>query len=169
MCKETVKELKGDEVERRFNAALDTLIDLDKDLLVKNVNERSITHKLAEYLAREFDDWDVDCEYNRNFDETKRLDSLRDLLKVAGLELKGDDTNGVTVFPDIIIHRRGREENLLVIEVKKTTNKINREFDLYKLESFHQDLEYRFSAFVEFRTETPEPRIEKKLWEDREA
>ena len=30
-----------------------------------------------------------------------------------------DDTNSVTVFPDIIVHRRGTAQNLLVVEVKE--------------------------------------------------
>ena len=43
----------------------------DYYLLEKDVNERSITHKLAGYLQKHlsehFDEhYDVDCEYNRN-------------------------------------------------------------------------------------------------------
>lgn len=36
----------------------------ERYLLENNANERSLTHKLAEYLNLEFQDFDVDCEYN---------------------------------------------------------------------------------------------------------
>lgn len=66
MCEETVENLGEDEVRKRFDSAIAALMDADRDrdLLVMDVNERSISHKLAEHLAREFDEWDVDCEYN---------------------------------------------------------------------------------------------------------
>lgn len=82
----------------------------DLMLLRLDANERSMTHKLAEYLQREFRNWTVDCEYNRLGDETKRMSRDRNDLVPKG------DTNAQTVYPDIIVHRRNSKENLLVIE-----------------------------------------------------
>lgn len=82
-----------------------------------DVNERALTHKIAEYLQPLFNDWNVDCEYNRLGAAKKVLPFPR--------EVQTDDTDGQTIYPDIIVHRRGRPENLVVIEVKKTTNKRN--------------------------------------------
>jgi hypothetical protein len=36
--------------------------------------------------------------------------------------IEANDTAAITVFPDIIVHHRGLEDNLLVIEMKKTIN-----------------------------------------------
>ena len=40
-------------------------------LLEKNLNERTITHKLANYFEKYFSNYDVDCEYNRMEDESE--------------------------------------------------------------------------------------------------
>ncbi len=50
--------------------------------------------------------------------------------------------NSYTLTPDIIVHTRNtNENNLLVIEIKKDSNsKINKEFDLLKLE--HMTVDY---------------------------
>ena len=65
--------LTRDEVRDRLYAAYHALLRHDRALLELDANERSLTHKLAEYLQGEFPDWDVDCEYNRDGDTPKRL------------------------------------------------------------------------------------------------
>ena len=60
-------------VKRAVSNALNELLKLDFYLLTTNINERSISHRLAVYLQLQFPDWDVDCEYNRNHDDVKRL------------------------------------------------------------------------------------------------
>jgi hypothetical protein len=57
--------MKFKKVERKVKCSINKLMEFDDFLLEKDVNERSITHKLAEYMQQEFKDWDVDCEYNR--------------------------------------------------------------------------------------------------------
>ena len=82
-----------------------------------------------------FDDWNVDCEYNRQQANTKQLEFLkvvRKILKDEKVRLKPDDTTSKSVFPDIIVHRRNTDENLLVIEMKKTTNQLREDFDFEK-------------------------------------
>ena len=84
------------------------------------------------YLQDEFDGWDVDCEYNRGHqspDQVKRLQPYID-------PIQADDTDAKTVFPDIIIHYRETTDNLLVIEVKKSTNPESDERDEQKLQAF---------------------------------
>ena len=82
----------------RAMAATVAFLKAEGDLLQLNANERSITHKLAEYLQREFSDWNVDCEYNRLGAAIKRLP--------APEAIGSDDEDGRTIFPDIIVHRR---------------------------------------------------------------
>lgn len=89
-------------------------LEVERDLLDVKVNERSLTHKLAEHLQSRFPDWNVDCEYNR-------LDEAVKVLPMASNVLT-DDIEGRTIYPDIIVHKRRHSDNLLVIEVKKSTN-----------------------------------------------
>lgn len=132
-------------------AAITRLLESDTHLLRVNVNERSITHRLASYLQEEFGDWDVDCEYNRNREDTKELRVPGDL-EISVCNVQTDDTEARTVFPDIIVHRRGTDENLLVIEVKKTTSRVSSDFDLWKLCEFKSQLGYRYALFLKFIT-----------------
>lgn len=108
-------------------------MEYDSFLLEENANERSITHKLAEYLQQEFKDWNVDCEYNRmwnDFEIDKKIIELEE--DIASVY----DTDAKTVFPDIIIHKRENKDNLLVIEVKKSNNTADKLMDKIKLETF---------------------------------
>jgi len=58
--------LTANQVKRKVRAATELLIRKDAHLLKIDVNERSITHRLALHLQDAFKGWDVDCEYNRN-------------------------------------------------------------------------------------------------------
>lgn len=74
----------------------------DRELLSSRAHERTVTHRIALYLQCLFPGWHVDCEYNRQgVDVDPKIDSSRKRR-----------------FPDIIIHRRGTNDNLLVIEAK---------------------------------------------------
>ena len=133
------------DVRERLTRARDKLLQRDADLFHIDVNERTLTHKLAEYLQAEFEAWNVDCEYNRHGRQPKRL-HLEEARRV-----RIDDTDGLTVYPDIIIHHRRKEENLLVIEAKKSTSTTDNRFDRLKLDSFREELQYRFSVLLTFR------------------
>lgn len=94
-------------VSRNVRISLGLLFKNDAFLLENGVHERSITHKLAEYLQTQFPEYHVDCEYNLHGIETKILPR----------ECNGE--NREKVFPDIIVHLRGTDNNLLVIEAKQ--------------------------------------------------
>jgi hypothetical protein len=118
----------------------------DKALIERNVNERSITHKLAEHLQKVFDEcgYDVDCEYNRRGEDTKRL-------KFKFSKCEPTDIDSKTVYPDIIVHKRGKKENLLVIEAKKSGSSTDDQcIDVQKLIAFTKDAryKYRFGLFL---------------------
>ena len=142
------------EVEAKLEKSLDALFRNNKYLFENDVNERSISHMLALYLKNEFLDWDVDCEYNKNHDEPKRLKNLNYELEESDKKNLTSDTKGTTVFPDIIVHHRGKDENLLVIEIKKSTSRIKDDFDIRKLEGFCTDLKlnYRYAVFFKVIT-----------------
>ncbi len=134
-----------EKVKSAVNAALAELLKHDSYLLEKDVNERSISHRLAGYLQSQFSGWHVDCEYNRNHDDVKRL-------QLAPRHATDQDVEAVTVFPDIIVHQRSTDKNLLVIEIKKTTSREKRDYDIKKLMAFKGELQYTFAAFVLLET-----------------
>ena len=140
-------DVSKDTVENNLREALKRLLENDAYLLEKDVNERSISHRLAMYLQQLFGDWHVDCEYNKDHDDPKKLNFSH-----GQSTTKTNDTNAKTVYPDIIIHHRGTAENLVVIEIKKTTNSDGTTFDIKKLKAFKEELCYRFSVSLILKT-----------------
>lgn len=146
MNDDIIEQLGSREPGANVIVALRALIEHDAYLLECNANERSIAHRFAMYLQTQFPDWHVDCEYNRDGVDPKRIGHL-------GLDPDAEDTEGQTVFPDIIVHRRGTDENHLVIEIKKTSSAIDRNIDRQKLQGYMRDLTYRFALFIEFKVD----------------
>ncbi len=143
-----MEQFSQESIQQRVHLSVERLQFQDAYLLGIDGNERSITHRLAMYLQDEFEGWDVDCEYNRDHhspDHVKRLQPYTD-------SIRADDTDAKTVFPDIIIHHRGTTDNLLVIEVKKSTDQESDERDEQKLQAFKKQLEYHYALFLRFNT-----------------
>ena len=144
-------------IEVKIHQAINELLIQDSPLLQFDVNERTISHQLAIHIKREFSNWDVDCEYNRNHDDIKRLRLPRE--KVAS-----DDTFAQTVFPDVIIHRRGTDDNLIVIEIKKSSNPQSSDRDFLKLNEFKKQLGYKYAVFVKFSVGEDKMGLEQITW-----
>jgi len=138
--------LDKSQMKRRVTMACERFLKNDGYLLERDANERSITHKFAEHLQSEFRHWHVDCEYNRDEHRTKQLVLPR------RESFPEEDGHARTVFPDIIVHRRGTRDNLLVIEAKKSSNPDGDDWDREKLTEFKTQLGYRFALFVRFLT-----------------
>jgi len=153
--------MKFGEIREIVDDAIYTLLGNDGFLLENDVNERSISHRLALYLEDYFPEYDVDCEYNRNVEADNERKYIRIIRRKAielGIKI---DENTVEqniierlVYPDIIVHLRGRNDhNLLIIEMKKTSSSISQEFDYEKLRRYtsaenENDLSYAFGAFI---------------------
>ena len=137
------------ELENIINCCLQKLRRLDRYLLDEEVNERTITHKLAEYLQQHIPEFNVDCEYNRF--EQREIDSVVKKLKLP-MDNKNnwDDTQLSRVIPDINIHERGPYgKNILVIEVKKSSSSSSETLDRNKLIAFTTEpLNYEFGLFL---------------------
>ncbi len=152
-----------DEIKANFQEALDTLYVEDSDLIDRDVNERSITHRLAIHLERAFHDWEfhVDCEYNRNGNNPKYIILSQEDRRILNEDISCTDTEAKTAYPDIIIHRRrNNDQNLLIIEAKKGSEGMddqwnqNEFLDRRKLEAFtsdRQDYCYRWGVFIRFQ------------------
>jgi hypothetical protein len=133
-------------VRQKVLRAIDHLLESDAYLLKVDVNERSITHWLAVYLQEQFEGWHVDCEYNRQRDDVKRLLYGCEILLSEAPSVY--DTDAKTVYPDIIVHRRGRDDNLLVVEAKKVSSNTDDRFDHEKLFLYRDQLGYRYGLFL---------------------
>ena len=146
------------QIKRRLNMAIEVLRLNDNYLLINDVNERSISHKLATYMEQTFGKtYDIDCEYNRNIGDIKKIS----ILKSKWDELSNCPTEDEIfcekkVFPDIIVHKRGKaDKNLLIIEVKKSTSTVSEDYDIEKLKYYTNptnDLNYKYGAFIKFYT-----------------
>lgn len=93
-----------------FEIVNEIFINNDRYLLDKEVNERCICAALAmelnDYIKHnetKYKNYNVDVEYNRNKNHKKELD-------------------GKNIITDFIMHRRGEKENLIILEMKKSTN-----------------------------------------------
>lgn len=149
-------------VKGKVLSSIGDLFEYDSFLLKENVNERSITHKLAEYLQEDFKDWNVDCEYNRMVNGDSN-DPKRMNLPIENI--KSNDTEAKTVFPDIIIHKRNERKNLLVIEVKKINNRSNYELDILKIEKFtSEEFNYSYGLQLIFHVNNEYEKSPKLNW-----
>jgi hypothetical protein len=94
-------------------------------LFAKDLGERTLTHRLAVHLERQFPGWEVDCDYNRLGERTLRLPH--------GSIVSTDDALGKSIYPDIVVHQREIPNNLFAIEVRKSANHQPPEHDRHKL------------------------------------
>ena len=97
--------LQPEEMRRIVSEAIAEFAKYDSDLLHLHVNERSIAHRLAIYIECRIAKWNVDCEYNRDLSKPKMRQSDKK-----------------KIIPDIIVHRRNKPQNLLFVEIKKTSH-----------------------------------------------
>jgi hypothetical protein len=94
-------------------------------LFEHDLGERTLTHRLAMHLEKQFPGWQVDCDYDRLGARTLRLPH--------GTIVSTDDHLGKSIYPDIVVHQREIPNNLLAIEVRKASNHQPPEHDRHKL------------------------------------
>jgi hypothetical protein len=98
------------EIERKLQRARVAFMRRDRPLLKLVANERSMTHKFAECLQKQFRGWRVDCEYDQDGDPKQLPTMIHGRCRA--------------VRPDIVVHRKGGQKpgehrNLLIVKVKK--------------------------------------------------
>ncbi|GKX31328.1 hypothetical protein SH1V18_38080 [Vallitalea longa] len=158
--------MKKYQIKRRIKIALDTLRVNDNYLLKNDVSERSIAHRLALYLENTFGkEFNVDCEYNKDIEQVsggkkimilediwreyhKSINSNEDIIEDADILIEK------SVIPDIIVHKRGRnDKNLIAIEIKKSSSRVNENYDFEKLKAYtntENNLHYEYGIFIKF-------------------
>ncbi len=162
-----------DDLRTRVERALSRLDICDAYLLQNDAHERSIAHRFAIYLQAEFPAYDVDCEYNLNcankrfrkelHEVAERFRELEKCIKKRHVrDIDGVHYYAISVLPDVIVHRRNQNnQNLLIVEMKKQSNREERDYDEFKLEKYTADstdneFRYRYGALVDLSVgETP--------------
>lgn len=100
------------EILERFAGAVRELL-ADQGYKYANPGEQAVTGKLASLMEGRFPEWSVCPEWNRKNQEEKMLH--------YGLE--GEVAKLRAIRPDIIVHRIGTTDNVLVVEAKRVENR----------------------------------------------
>jgi hypothetical protein len=112
-------------------------------LLERDLGERTLTHRLAVHVERQFSGWEVDCDYDRLGERTIRLPH--------GTVASTDDHLGKSIYPDIVVHQREIPNNLMAIEVRKASNHQPIQHEQHKLNALtdpHLWFAYAIGALV---------------------
>jgi hypothetical protein len=106
-------------------AALKEFYAREAFLFERDLGERTLTHRFAVQLEKQFPDFDVDCDFDRLGPRTLQLPH--------GSIVSTDDHLGKSIYPDIVVHQREVPNNLLAIEMRKAGNHQPVEHDRHKL------------------------------------
>lgn len=120
------------EAKEKVERALTELFEKDAMLLTLDVTEECIVHEFAKYLAPHFGDLHVDVEYNGWGNQHPKY-----LWRIEN-EVEKNKLARKEAYPDVLAHWRRYPVNVLVVEVKKSTNTdaAARDVDRFKLMSF---------------------------------
>ena len=146
MTKNKNKEKLSKELIDIFERAKNEFLEKEKSIIKNDTNERTLTQRLAFYLELQlrknikYENYSVDCEYNRKEEDIKRLKF-------------GKNTDKKEIYPDIIVHQRKIKNNLIAIEMKKTTSRNTDKIkDIEKLEALtdrKNDYHYTLGIYFE--------------------
>ncbi|MDD2384617.1 MAG: hypothetical protein PHN18_10545 [Sulfurospirillaceae bacterium] len=175
------REILKESIEK----ALRELQHHDNHLLKNNGSERSIAHCLANHLQKIYADYHVDCEYNVNVDAANRRKEIilpadeilrfrRSETNRNSIEVDDEIYYSVSVYPDIIVHKRGRnDKNLIIFELKKSSSTVSYDYDKLKLCKytgvFERSLRYEYGVFINIHTKLDNGyKFEVKIFENGE-
>ncbi|WP_338990112.1 hypothetical protein KST00_07155 [Fusobacterium animalis] len=146
MIKDENKKKLTEELIDIFEKAKNSFLEKEKTIIKNDTNERTLTQRLAFYLELQlrknikYENYSVDCEYNRKEEDIKRLKF-------------GKNTDKKEIYPDIIVHQRKIKNNLIAIEMKKTTSRNTDKIkDIEKLEALtdrKNDYHYTLGIYFE--------------------
>ena len=110
-----------------FEKAKEKFLKDEKEIIRIDINERTLSARLMFHLQtilledelyrEKYKTYSVDCEYNR-INEYK----IKTLKRYENFEIDDNSDKIRKIFPDIILHKRKEEDNLIVIEMKKSTS-----------------------------------------------
>jgi hypothetical protein len=151
--------MNRDQVAALVNSAITRVIAAERELLDRNVSERTLADHLARFIREAVPlPYAVDVEYNRHIDDPKRLQLPRE-------NALDDEVRATIAVPDIVVHVRGTDDhNLLALEVKKPGR--NRAKDERKLRAFSEQLKYHHAAHVILGRNHDDEIIHEVIWVD---
>lgn len=147
-----------------FEKAKNKFLKKEKEVIEIDVNERTLSARLMFHLEsilvenelykEKYKNYSVDCEYNR-VNENK----IKTLKRYETFEIDDNSDKVRKIFPDIIFHRRKKEDNLIVIEMKKSTsnNKNCKEKDRARLKvmtNLNDPNKFNYDLGVYFEVDT---------------
>jgi len=125
-----------------------------------DIHERTVAHRLAIYIEKRFPEYHVDIEYNRSR-ESYGTDDIGNIIgKRLPLENIKDENSYRYVYPDIIIHKRDRQENLVEIELKLAWKSKEKQYDFLKINEYMAELRYQFGVYIELAEREEDCKIE---------
>lgn len=146
-------------LKRIIFVALKEFLRKDSLLLELDVREEALSHRVAFYLEQALEEkkYDLsfdsetieslvtDCEYDKHLDVKKTL---------HGLIEKYPKKPTKEIRPDIVLHKRNSNTNLIVIEIKKKKSR-NKQYAKDKALAFvESSYKYKFGIYLEFNTGT---------------
>lgn len=102
-----------------FEKAKNKFLKEEKEIIEIDINERTLSARLMLHLQtlllneiyqENYKEYSVDCEYNRR----------KEIVKILPKEYRELEKKDKQIYPDIILHQRNSEKNLMIIEMKKT-------------------------------------------------
>ena len=113
-----------------FEKTKEKFLKDEKEIIRIDINERTLSARLMFHLQtilledelyrEKYKTYSVDCEYNR-INEYK----MKTLKRYENFEIDDNLDKIRKIYPDIIFHKRKEEDNLIVIEMKKSTSNNN--------------------------------------------
>ena len=147
-----------------FEKAKNKFLEEEKEIIKIDVNERTLSARLMFHLQtlllenesykETYKPYSVDCEYNR-INEYK----MKTLKRYENFEIDDNSDKIRKIYPDIIFHKRKEEDNLIVIEMKKSTsnNKDCKEKDRERLKimtNLNDPNNFNYTLGVYFEVDT---------------
>lgn len=147
-----------------FEKAKEKFLKDEKEIIRIDINERTLSARLMFHLQilllenesykETYKPYSVDCEYNR-MNEYK----IKALKRYENFEIDDNSDKIRKIFPDIILHKRKEEDNLIVIEMKKSTsnNKDCKEKDRERLKimtNLNDPNNFNYTLGVYFEVDT---------------
>lgn len=139
------RNIQFDWLEEVIITAIDLLYSTpnDRDLIRRNANERTIVANIyckvnailyqMQSTNQELVNLGIDIEYNRNDVNPKRVYEKCGSCQKANCIIKERNLQHTVSSPDMIIHHRGfNDNNQVIIEFKKVSNRENEERDTDK-------------------------------------
>ena len=141
--------------------AVQSFLEEAPNLLDDGSQEQAITHRVAVYLEREFNDKDLnfDCEYNRHLDKSKSFvyaDKIDCPCKSCKNRRKTFKIKDKKFRPDILVHKRKEDCcNLIAIEVKRDEYCKFDEEKIIALTSEGDEYKYQLGLCLHFKDRRP--------------